>query len=74
MGKKKVSLITLVDSATKLVSNKTVQKALFGVYADDTPRSLVDGINGEVLSPKQRKEFMYRNKKKKKHKKPKIKL
>lgn len=75
MGKKTSSSIgVLLESASKLVSNKGVQKVLFGTYADDTPRSLVDGINGEILSPKQRKKFVYKKKKKKKHKKCKIKI
>lgn len=73
MGKKKSDVGVLLDTASKLIGNKSIQRILFGTYADDTPRSLVDGINGEILSPKQRKKFVYKKKKKKK-KKNKIKI
>ena len=66
MGKA-VLIGKMIDGAVKVASNKKVQKFLFGVYTDDTPRSLADCLDGEVLSPKDRAKHIY--KKKKKHKK-----
>jgi hypothetical protein len=72
---KNVPVSSIIKTVLSVASDKNVQKAMFGVYADDTPRSFVDCINGEVLSPKQKKEYIYKKKKKKKNKnKAKIKL
>lgn len=70
------TLSAIAETVVTVASDKGVQKALFGVYADNSPRSLVDSMNGEVLSPKQKKEYCYKKKKKKgkKNKKSKIRL
>lgn len=52
----------------KIVNTPEVKRSIFGEYSDGTPRSVVDGIYGEILSPKQKKKKKYK-KKKKKHKK-----
>ena len=78
---KKVPIATLVEMAVSVATDKGVQKALFGVYSDNTPRSLVDCINGEILSPRDKEKYLRKKKNKdkkgkknKKKKKNKIKL
>ena len=61
----------ILNSVSGLITNKKVQKALFGEYADGTPRSLTDALDGEFLSPSQREKKVYKSKKKKKSKKSK---
>ena len=34
------------------MSNKKIMKTLVGEYTDGTPRSLIDALNGELLSPR----------------------
>lgn len=69
---------TVLETATMLVNNRSLQKTLFGVYSDGTTRSFADCLSGEFLSPKDREKVVYGKKKKKgkksKKKKPKIKL
>lgn len=69
---------TVLETATTLVNNRSLQKTLFGVYSDGTTRSFADCLSGEFLSPKDREKVVYGKKKKKgkksKKKKPKIKL
>jgi hypothetical protein len=70
MSKTKAIIDILGASSTvieNLASNKKVQKVLFGEYSDGKPRSMIDGLNNEIYSPKQKKH----NKDKKKHKKDK---
>lgn len=68
MSKAKV-IIDVIQASSgvieSLASNKNVQKILFGEYSDGKPRSMIDGLNNEIYSPKQKKH----NKDKKKHKK-----
>lgn len=71
---KKLPISTIVDTVVSVATDKSVQKALFGVYSDNTPRSLVDCLDGEILSPKDRAKAMNRKKKKKNKKKSKNKL
>ncbi len=58
---------TIVKSAigelTKLCSQKEIQKMIFGTYSDGKPRSLMDAINGEILSPKQKRNKLYKKRK-----------
>lgn len=68
MSKKTKSIITILDAVVAVSKSPSIQKALLGSYSDGTPRSLTDALDGEVLSPKQREEYLYK-KKKKKHKK-----
>lgn len=66
-------IATIIEAATTVAKNKSIKKCIFGEYADGTPRSLMDALDGEFLSPKERKAYMKKekkgNKKKKKHKK-----
>lgn len=68
---KKLAVEKVVTTAAKLLTDKSVQKVIFGEYSDGSPRSLVDSWNGETLSPKQKQKI---RKKKGKKKKNKIKL
>lgn len=68
MSKKKNMLGTVLKSLCKFTTNDEIQKRIFGVYADDTPRSLADAINGEILSPKERKRILLKEGKNKKKK------
>lgn len=70
----KVPVSSIVETVVSVASDKGVQKALFGVYADNTPRSFVDCVNGEILSPKQKEKYIYKDKKNKKKKKKKSKI
>lgn len=75
MAKKGVPITKLIGVVTETLTDKNVQKALFGTYSDGSSRSLVDCVNGEFLSPKDREKYVYKKKKKgKKKKKNKIKL
>lgn len=65
MAKKKVPVDLVVTTVTKVLSDKNIQKAIFGSYSDDTPRSLKDALDGEILSPKQKQKHLYKKKKKK---------
>lgn len=38
----------------KLAKNKKVQKIVLGTYTNGKPRSLVDAVNNELLSPEDR--------------------
>ena len=53
------------------MSNKKVRKFLFGTYSNGKIRSLPDALDGEYLSPKERKEIIYGPSKAKKKKKKK---
>ena len=48
-----------------ITGSEDITKFLCGTYADGTPRSLPDAINGEFLSPKQKKKATKKKKKKK---------
>lgn len=66
MAKKKIPVELVITTAQKVLSDKKVQKVLFGTYADNTPRSFKDALDGEILSPKQKKKHLYKKKKKNK--------
>lgn len=61
----------IIEIAQIIIENESVQKLLFGVYSDNTPRSLTDAMNGEFLSPKDRKKMKDSTKKGRKKKKKK---
>ena len=71
---KKVPITSVVSVVTGALTDKGVQRALLGVYSDGTPRSLIDCVNGEILSPKDKEKYIYKKNKKKKKKKNKIKF
>lgn len=63
------SLKAIVDCSIAVLNSSKARKVLFGEYADGSPRSLPDCLDGEILSPKERKNYVYKHKKKlKKHK------
>lgn len=72
MGKGKI-IKAIAESTISIATNKDVQKMVLGTYADGTTRSMKDAIDGEILSPSQKKKLKKKNKKKK-NKKRKIKL
>ena len=57
----------IVSTTKTLASDKHVQEFLCGTYSDGSPRNLPDALNGEFLSPKQKKKQSKKKKKKKKH-------
>lgn len=55
------------DSGIKnALNDDTIKSVLFGKYTDGTARNFVDALNGEYLSPKQKKKFYKKGKKGKK--------
>lgn len=70
MGKLE-TFITAASQVIGVVTNEDLRKTILGTYSDGKPRSLVDAMNDEVLSPKQRQKKLY---KKRKSGKKKIKL
>lgn len=73
MGKKKQKVaaelaVIAVETATTLLSSKSIQKSLLGTYADGKTRSVADALNGEFLSPKQKAKMMHAELKGKKKK------
>lgn len=62
MGKA-TKVVSALSELTKVCSRSDVQKMVFGTYSDGKPRSLFDAINGEVLSPKQKREKLYKKRK-----------
>ena len=53
-----------VSVGSALTGNDNITKFFCGSYSDGTPRSLPDAINGEFLSPKQKKKATKKKKKK----------
>ena len=64
---------TIVSIAKELGGNKKIQKTIFGTYSNGRPRSAIDAVKGEVISPEDQllitKRLQKKNKKKKKKKK-----
>lgn len=56
--------LKLVESVINLLTNETIQKSIFGQYSDGNTRSIMDSLNGEVLSPRQKAKKIYKKKKK----------
>jgi hypothetical protein len=56
--------LKLIESIINLMTNETIQKSIFGQYSDGNTRSIMDSLNGEVLSPKQKAKKIYKKKKK----------
>lgn len=56
--------LKLIESIINLMTNETIQKSIFGQYSDGNTRSIMDSLNGEVLSPKQKARKLYKKKKK----------
>ncbi len=55
---------TAVQVSKDIVKDEGVQSFLCGKYSDGTPRNMTDAINGEYLSPKQKKKAKKKKKKK----------
>ena len=68
MSKKKAIKIT-TQALVGLLTNKDVQRVILGTYSDGRTRSVKDCLDGEILSPKQKEKFHYKDKSKKKKKK-----
>lgn len=62
-------LTTLSDGVSKVASDEKIKKMIFGTYSNGKSRSILDSLDGEILSPKDREKYLY--KKDKKHKKKK---
>lgn len=58
----------IISTVADVASNKGIQKMVLGEYTDGSPRSILDAIDGEILSPKDRKKYVIPEKKKKKKK------
>jgi hypothetical protein len=56
--------LKLIESVIGLLTNETIQKSIFGEYSDGNTRSIMDSLNGEVLSPSQKAKKLYKKKKK----------
>lgn len=59
----KVVIETIVHAASENVSTKKLQKTLCGEYEDGSTRNVIDAVNGEIFSPKQRKNKLYKKRK-----------
>lgn len=44
-------IIAIIGAIGSFVTSKGARKALFGTYADGSPRSLIDSLDGEWRSP-----------------------
>lgn len=62
---------TIFGGAKEALKDDGIKQAIFGSYSDKTPRNFYDAMNGEFLSPSQKKKIL---KKKKKRKRRKFKL
>ena len=56
---------TAVSVGTSILKEDKIVEFLCGTYADGTKRSLSDAMQGEYLSPKQKKKLTSKKKKKK---------
>lgn len=65
MAKFKEVADVLLKGVSTLVSDDNFQKFTLGTYADGTPRNVRDAIDGEYLSPKQKKKATSKKSKKK---------
>lgn len=65
----------IVTGADLFLNNKKAQKTILGTYSDGSPRSIIDALNGETISAKDKllitKRLEESRKKKKKKKKKK---
>lgn len=64
----------VITTGEKIASNKKIKKAVCGKYSDGRARSLLDAIDGEILSPRQKAKFEKDSHKKKKRKRTKFML
>ena len=53
-----------IGAGKAIASDENITEFLCGTYADGTKRSLADAIQGEYLSPKQKKKITSKKKKK----------
>lgn len=65
------TVVAVVGEVINAATNEDLRKTILGTYSDGQPRSVIDALNGEVLSPKQQRKKLY---KKRKSGKKKIKL
>lgn len=75
MADPKIIVDGIVAVSEKLLKNEDLQKMICGQYSDGSPRSIPDAINGELMSPKEKKKELKKiSKRKKKRKERKFKL
>lgn len=60
--------------ATEVIDTISHQDVLCGTYADGTPRSFIDALRGDYISPEKKKKYQKKKAKKKKDKKKKDKF
>jgi hypothetical protein len=67
MGAEKVLEVAgiVLSAGKELIKDKGVQQFLCGTYADGSSRNVADAVHGEYLSPKQKKKYGKKRKKKK---------
>lgn len=66
---KSVLLSGLGKIATEVMDTISSQDVLCGTYADGTPRSFIDALRGDYISPEKKKKILKKKAKKKKDKK-----
>lgn len=71
---KSVLLSGLGKIATEVMDTISSQDVLCGTYADGTPRSFIDALRGDYISPEKKKKILKKKAKKKKDKKKKDKF
>lgn len=69
MADPKIIAETIVAVSEKILKNEDLQGMVCGRYSDGTPRSIPDALNGELMSPKEKKKAMKKIKKRKKKRK-----
>jgi len=66
---RKLIMIGLGQVVNTVVEEIGNHEAICGKYADGTPRSFIDAIRGDFISPEKRKKLLKKKKKKSKNKK-----
>lgn len=63
---------TIINVSEKIITNEKIQGMVLGKYSDGSPRSIPDALDGEFMSPKEKKKELKKitkRKKKRKHNK-----
>ena len=61
-------------NAGDIIDGLSSQEVMCGTYADGTPRSFIDALRGDYISPEKKKKILKKKAKKKKDKKKKDKF
>lgn len=62
------SIKSIGKCVTDLISNKNIQSFICGTYSDGKPRNIIDAVNGEYYSSRQKKKATSKKHMKKKTK------